>query len=254
MSRYADKKAVVIGGTHGIGLAIAAALVNGGAEVVVTGRDETKVAKAAAELGSGPSVVRSDVTSAADIAALGDLVSERLGHVDFLFVNAGTATLEPIVAVTEDSYDSQFAVNTKGAFFTVQRLLPVMSDGGAIVFTSSIADEGGQPTMGVYSATKAALFSFAQVLAAELLPRRIRVNAVSPGFIDTPSMGAPGLTPEQRAEFQVIGDEMTPMKRHGSAEEVAAAALFLAAEATFTTGVKLPVDGGLSRRLAYPQF
>ncbi|PSL48629.1 hypothetical protein B0I31_12416 [Saccharothrix carnea] len=254
MSRYADKKAVVIGGTHGMGLAIAAALLDEGAAVVATGRDETNVDKAGAELGERAVVVRSDVTSMGDIAALGELVAERFGRFHYLFVNVGTAVLEPIVAVTEESYDRQFAVNTKGAFFTVQRLLPLMEDGGAMVFTSSIADEGGQPTMGVYSATKAALFSFAQVLASELLPRRIRVNAVSPGFIDTPSMGVPGLTAEQRTVLQAVGDEMTPMKRHGSAEEVARAALFLAADATFTTGVKLPVDGGLGERLQYPQF
>jgi NAD(P)-dependent dehydrogenase (short-subunit alcohol dehydrogenase family) len=254
MSRYADKKAVVIGGTHGMGLAIAAALLDEGAAVVATGRDEANVDKAGAELGSRAAVVRSDVTSMGDIAALGDLVAERFGRFQYLFVNVGTAVLEPIVAVTEESYDRQFAVNTKGAFFTVQRLLPLMEDGGAMVFTGSVADEGGQPTMGVYSATKAALFSFAQVLASELLPRRIRVNAVSPGFIDTPSMGVPGLTAEQRTAFQAVGDEMTPMKRHGSAEEVARAALFLAADATFTTGVKLAVDGGLGQRLQYPQF
>lgn len=128
-------------------------------------------------------------------------------------------------------------------------LAPLLNDGGSIVFTSSVADEGGVPGMVAYSASKAALWSMAQGFAAELLPRGIRVNAVSPGFIDTPTMGVDA-PDELRREFMRIGDERTPMKRHGTAEEVAAAALFLAFDATFSTAVKLPVDGGLGRRIS----
>jgi NAD(P)-dependent dehydrogenase (short-subunit alcohol dehydrogenase family) len=160
--------------------------------------------------------------------------------------------LEPVASVTEASFDRVFDVNTKGAFFTLQRLTPLVRDGGAIVMTTSVADGSGTPGMSVYAASKAALRSFASSLAAELLPRGIRVNAVSPGFIDTPTMGAAGLSDEQRALFRHLGDDITPMKRHGTAAEVARAVLFLAFDATFTTGTVLPVDGGLGQNLTPP--
>jgi NAD(P)-dependent dehydrogenase (short-subunit alcohol dehydrogenase family) len=249
--RYATKNAVILGGTHGIGLATAAALARGGAEVVVTGRGGAAPG-ALAELGGRVHAVRSDVTSPADLAALARTVEQRLGRIDLLHVNVGVAELEPYDAVTEASFDRQFAVNTRGAFFAVQRLAPLVADGGAIVFTSSVADEGGSPGMIVYSATKAALVSMVSGFAAELLPRRIRVNAVSPGFIDTPTMGAAGLTAAQRRDFQTLGDAITPMGRHGTADEVARAVLFLAFDATFTTGSKLAVDGGLGQRITAP--
>lgn len=251
--KYAGKKAVVTGGTIGMGLAIVKRLVEGGAEVLLTGRNEKNLQAARDELGPAVHVVRSDTASLSDIAALGATVEETLGHVDYLFINAGVSELGPVAEVTEEAYDWQFSVNTKGAFFTVQRLIPLLREGGAIVFTTSVADEMGYPGMAVYSGSKAALWSFAQVLASELVGRGIRVNAVSPGFIDTPTMGVVGLSPEDQAEFRAIGDATTPMKRHGSADEVARAALFLAADATFTTGVKLPVDGGLARHVAVPQ-
>jgi NAD(P)-dependent dehydrogenase (short-subunit alcohol dehydrogenase family) len=155
--------------------------------------------------------------------------------------------------VTEASYDRQFTVNTKGAFFTIQRLAPLIREGGAIVVTSSVADEGGEPGMSVYSATKAALRSFASGLAAELLPRGIRVNVVSPGFIHTPTAGVAGMSDEERRAFHEVGNAVTPMKRNGTAEEVARAVVFLAFEATYTTGAKLAVDGGLGQKISAPQ-
>jgi NAD(P)-dependent dehydrogenase (short-subunit alcohol dehydrogenase family) len=249
---YADKKAVVLGGTHGIGLATARALARGGAEVLVTGRASRDAAAITAELGGRGHVVRSDVTSMDDLDALATIVGDRLGRIDLLHVNVGVAELGPFDQVTEAAYDRQFAVNTRGAFFAVQRLAPRVVDGGAIVLTSSVADAGGSPGMIVYSATKAALISMVSGLAAELLPRRIRVNAVSPGFIDTPTMGVADFTDEQRRDFQTLGDTITPMGRHGTADEVARAVLFLAFEATYTTGIKLAVDGGLGQRIAAP--
>ncbi|WP_236808524.1 SDR family oxidoreductase [Amycolatopsis albispora] len=242
-------RAVVTGGTHGIGLAIAKAVLAREGQVLVTGLDERRVESARDELGPRAFVVRSDAASMADIDALGGIVDDRLGGVDALFVNAGVAYGTPVAETTEELYDRTFDVNTKGAFFTVRRLLPRLKDGGAIVFTTSVADEGGAAGLGPYAGSKAAVWSFAQVLAAELLPRGIRVNAVAPGFIDTPSMGLTGASAEERAAFSKAGDAVTPMKRHGTPEEVAAAALFLAFDATFTTAVKLPVDGGLGRRL-----
>ncbi|MFI9205014.1 SDR family oxidoreductase [Streptomyces sp. NPDC053048] len=252
MTKYANKKAVITGGTIGMGLAIAKRLVEGGADVLLTGRNEKNLQDARNELGPAAHVVRSDTASLTDIAALGTTVEETLGHVDYLFINAGISELGPFAEVTEESYDRQFAVNTKGAFFTVQRMLPLLREGGAIVFTTSVADAGGYPGMAVYSGTKSALWSFAQVLASELVGQGIRVNAVSPGFIDTPTMGVAGLSAEEQAHFRAVGDAATPMQRHGTADEVARAALYLAADATFTTGVKLPVDGGLNQHVAVP--
>ncbi|PCC68424.1 hypothetical protein SAMN02745121_05007 [Nannocystis exedens] len=250
MSAYAGKQAVIVGGTHGIGLATAKLLLAGGAEVLVTGR-EASAAAARRELGER--VVASDIADLGAIAALAEQVRARLGAIDLLFINAGVAELEPFDRVSEASYDRTFAVNTRGAFFTAQRLAPLVREGGAIVFTTSIASITGTPGMAVYSASKAALGAFAKVMAAELLPRGVRVNAVSPGFIRTPTMGTASSTPEERAAFEREGDAVTPMGRIGTPEEVARAVLFLAFAATFTTGTELYVDGGLGQQISPPQ-
>lgn len=246
LDKYSDTKAVVIGGTIGIGLATVKALLDGGAEVVLTGRNEQNLEAARRELGAQAHVVRSDTANIADIDTLGTLVKEKLGQVDFVFINAGVASMEPFEQVTESSYDRIFNINTKGAFFMVQRLAPLIRNGGLIVFTTSIANVTGTGGTSVYSGSKAALRSFTQVLAAELLPRQIRVNAVSPGYIKTPTMGIAGTSAEDLA---AEGNEITPMKRIGSPDEVAQAVLFLAFDATFTTGIELPVDGGLTQDL-----
>ncbi|AFL53188.1 NAD(P)-dependent dehydrogenase (short-subunit alcohol dehydrogenase family) [Sinorhizobium fredii] len=250
MTIYQGKKAVVIGGTHGMGLATVTRLVDGGADVLLTGRNEDNLARIKQEFGARVHALRSDIADLNDITVLGAMAGQKLGAIDLLHVNAGISELETFDKVSEASYDRQFAVNTRGAFFTVQRLAPLIREGGSIVFTSSVADEGGHPGMSVYSATKAALVSFASVLAAELLPRRIRVNTVSPGFVDTPTKGVAGLSDAERAEFKALGDSVTPMRRNGTADEVARAVLFLAFEATFTTGAKLAVDGGLGQKLS----
>ncbi|TQK53438.1 hypothetical protein FB479_11075 [Brevibacillus sp. AG162] len=250
MNIYTGKKAVVTGGTHGMGLAVAKALLAGGAEVIVSGRNPKNAEEAKRELGERAQVVVSDVSSMKDVQAFGDYVEKHFGKIDFLHVNAGTSILEPFLEVTEETYDRIFQVNTKGAFFTVQRLATLIHEGGSIVFTSSVADEGGYPGMSVYSASKAALRSLASGFAVELLDKGIRVNVVSPGFIDTPSMGVAGFTDAERATFQELGDKVTPMKRHGSSDEVAKAVLFLAFDATFTTGARLTVDGGLGQNLS----
>lgn len=251
--RYTEKNAVIIGGSHGMGLATARLLTAEGARVLITSRNEQNLQAALAELGGRAHAARSDIADMGDIGRLGDTVREKLGTIDLLHVNAGLAELEPFEQVTEASYDRQFTVNTKGAFFTIQRLAPLIREGGAIVVTSSVADEGGEPGMSVYSATKAALRSFASGLAAELLPRGIRVNVVSPGFIDTPTAGVAGMSDEERRAFHEVGNAVTPMKRNGTAEEVARAVVFLAFEATYTTGAKLAVDGGLGQKISAPQ-
>ncbi|RSN55108.1 short-chain dehydrogenase [Amycolatopsis sp. WAC 04182] len=254
MNEYSGKKAVVAGGTHGMGLAVVQALLDGGAEVLLTGRNEKNIETARTRLASPAAhVVRSDVTSMADIRALGDHVEDKLGQIDFLFVNVGLAKLEPFSQVTEESYDQSFDTNTKGAFFTTQRLAPLIREGGSIVFTTSIADEGGTDALTVYSGAKAAVRAFAKGIAGALLPRNIRVNVVSPGFIDTPTMGIVGMTDESRDAFMKMGDAATPMKRHGTVEEVAAAVLFLAFDATFTTGARLTIDGGIGQGIPASQ-
>jgi NAD(P)-dependent dehydrogenase (short-subunit alcohol dehydrogenase family) len=246
MGKYAGKKAVVTGGTHGMGLAIVKALLEGEAEVLLTGRNERNLEAARGELGPRAHVVRSDTASMADIDALGTVVKEKLGQIDVVFINAGISELEPFDRVTEASYDRIFNVNTKGAFFTAQRLAPLVRDGGSIVFTT-VTNGPANPNLSVYSGSKAAVRAFAQVFAAELISRGVRVNTVGPGFIDTPTMGVAGVSEDERAALKKLGDEITPMKRHGTVKEVARAALFLAFDATFTTGVELPVDGGLAQ-------
>ncbi|GAB3769035.1 SDR family oxidoreductase [Microlunatus parietis] len=243
-----DRTAVVTGGTHGMGLAIVRALADRGATVITTGRNPATVEQAAAELGPSVQVVRSDAADLAAIDALRDTVSAALGRIDFLFLNHGIAEIQPLEQVTEQSWDRQFAVNTKGSFFTVQRLAPLIRDGGSIVLTT-VANDAIFPGLSAYSASKEGVTAFAQVLAAELAPRRVRVNTLAPGYILTPTMGVPGLTAAERAAFVEQGDQATPLGRPGTVEEIAAAALFLAVDATFTTGVELAVDGGFAQGL-----
>jgi NAD(P)-dependent dehydrogenase (short-subunit alcohol dehydrogenase family) len=245
VGKYADKKAVITGGTIGMGRAIAEALLEEGGQVLVTGRTEANLKAAREQLGPRAHVVRSDAASLSDIAALAALAREKLGRLDALFLNAGFSKLTPFDKVSEAEYDATFATHAKGPYFTVQQLAPLIQDGGAVVFTTSVADEVGYPGMSTYSGAKAALRAFCRGFAAELLPRRIRVNAVSPGFIDTPTMGVNDVSEAERSEFRKLGEIVTPMKRIGSPQEVARAALFLAFDATYTTGAELQVDGGL---------
>ncbi|WP_079085981.1 SDR family NAD(P)-dependent oxidoreductase [Streptomyces silvensis] len=243
----AGRKAVVTGGTIGMGLAIVQALTDRGAEVIYTGRNERRLAEAGAALGTPLAhAVHSDATDVAALAALRDQVADRLGTIDYLFVNQGTAEFQTLEEVTEEAWDRIFDVNAKSAFFTVQRLAPLVSEGGSIVFTT-VSNDQIFPGLSAYSGAKEAVAAFTKVLAAELLPRKIRVNAIAPGFILTPTMGVAELTDEQRAEFIEQGNASTPMGRGGTVAEIAAAALYLAVDATFTTGVELPVDGGFGQ-------
>ena len=239
--KYLGKKAVVTGGTHGMGRATVDKLIEGGAEVLLTGRSTEKAE------GIKAHAVASDAANLDDIVKLGTEVRERLQEIDLLFINVGYSTLTPFPDATERDYDRTFDINTKGAFFTAQQLAPLIKEGGAIVFTTSVATEQGAEGLTLYAAAKAAVRSFARGFAAELAPRGIRVNVVSPGFIDTPSMGVVGASPEVLQEFKDVGDRITPLKRHGTMDEVADAVLFLGFDATFTTGAELAVDGGLGQ-------
>ncbi|WP_051326250.1 SDR family NAD(P)-dependent oxidoreductase [Glycomyces tenuis] len=245
------KRAVVTGGTIGMGLAIVQALTDRGAEVLYTGRNEQRLAEAQASLNTPLAhPVRADATDMTDLAALARQASDTLDGIDYLFVNQGIAEFQTLEEVTEESWDRVFNVNTKGSFFTVQHLAPLIAEGGSIVFTTVSNDEIF-PGLSAYSGAKEAVAAFAKVLAAELLPRGIRVNAVAPGFILTPTMGVAELTEEQRAEFIEQGNASTPMGRGGTVEEIASAALYLAVDATFVTGVELPVDGGFGKGLGH---
>jgi len=247
MERYKDKKAVIIGGTTGIGFATAKMLMNGGASVLVTGRSQAGLDSATKELGKGALVVSSDARSLTEIDALASRVKAEFDTFDLLFVNAGFSIRAPLESMTEAVYDEMFNLNARGPLFVMQKLTPLINRGGSIVLTTSIANVKGMPGNATYGAAKAALRSFARTLAAELIPREIRVNAVTPGPIDTPIIGKafPGKGEAEQIREKMTG--MVPMKRLGTSDEIAKAVLFLAFDATFTTGAELPVDGGWSQ-------
>lgn len=245
MAKLDGKITLISGGTSGIGATTARLFQAEGATVVVTGSSPVSADKARAEL-PGVEVVVSDAADIAATTALVDQVKARHGRIDVLFVNAGIARFAPIDQVDEAFYDSQFDVNVKGAFFLLKHAIPAMADGGAIILTASVAGaSGGLPGGTVYGATKAALRSFGRTFAKELLPRGIRVNTISPGPIVTPILDKNGFTAAQKDAFISGAASRIPLGRTGTEAEVAAAALYLAAEATYTTGAELFVDGGL---------
>ncbi|SEG71803.1 NAD(P)-dependent dehydrogenase, short-chain alcohol dehydrogenase family [Bryocella elongata] len=246
MKRYEGKKVVIIGGTSGMGLATAKMLLDGGARVAVTGRSKEGLESAQKELGNEAIVVSSDARSLTDIDALASRVKTEFDTIDLLFVNAGFSIPTPFESVTEAIYDEMFNLNSKGPFFAVQKFAPMISRGGSVILTTSIANVKGMPNQSTYGAAKSALRSFARGLAAELLPREIRVNAVTPGPIDTPILGK-SFPAEAAAQMREKIPGMVPMKRWGTSDEIAKAVLFLAFDATFTTGAELPVDGGWSQ-------
>ncbi|HSZ52598.1 MAG TPA: SDR family oxidoreductase [Caulobacteraceae bacterium] len=244
MARLEGKIALVTGGTSGIGAATARLFKAEGASVVVTGSTPASVDRARTEL-PGVEALVSDAADASAARTLVDQVSARHGRIDVLFVNAGVAQFAPLAEIDEAIYDRMFDVNVKGAFFLIKHAVPAIPKGGAIILTASVAGAaGGLPGATVYGATKAALRSFGRTIAKELLPRGVRVNTISPGPIETPIIDR-GLTPEQGRSFREGVSSRIPMGRIGTAEEVARAALYLAADATFTTGAELFVDGGL---------
>ena len=247
MERYEGKKVVIIGGTSGIGLATAKMLLDGGARVLITGRSQAGLDSAQKEIGKDAIVVSSDARSLTDLDALAVQAKAEFGTLDLLFVNAGFSLFAPLEQTTEATFDEMFNLNAKGPFFAVQKLSPLITSGGSIVLTTSTANVKGMPMLAAYGGAKAALRNFARMFAAELLPRGIRVNAVSPGPTETPIIGK--AFPDKDVAAQLMGQmtEAIPMKRFGTAEEQAKAVLFLAFDATFTTGAELPVDGGWSQ-------
>jgi NAD(P)-dependent dehydrogenase (short-subunit alcohol dehydrogenase family) len=247
MKRYEDKKVVIIGGTSGIGLSTAKMLLDGGARVLVTGRSQAGLDSAQKEIGKDAIVVSSDARSLTDLDALAVRAKAEFGALDLLFVNAGFSLFAPLANTNEATYDEMFNLNAKGPFFAVQKLSPLITSGGSIVLTTSTANVKGMPMLAAYGGAKAALRSFARTFAAELLPRGIRVNAVSPGPTETPIVGKSMPDKDVAAPLIAQMTEAIPMKRFGTSEELAKAVLFLAFDATFMTGVELPVDGGWSQ-------
>ena len=247
MERHQGKKAVIIGGTSGMGLATAKMLLDGGARVLVTGLSKAGLESAQKEIGKHAIVVSSDARSLTDIDALASRVKAELDTFDLLSVSAGFSTRAPLESITEAVYDEMFNLNAKGPLFAVQKLAPLINQGGSVVLTTSFANIKGMPGNLAYGAAKAALRSFARTLATELLPREIRVNAVSPGPIDTPIVGKVFNGKDEAAQIREKMAGMVPMKRWGTSEEIAKAVLFLGFDATFTTGMELPVDGGWSQ-------
>jgi len=248
MNRFKGKTALITGGTTGIGLATAKLFINEGARVIVTGRAAATIKTAQADLGDNAIVVRSDATSLPDMDALAKTVKETFGKLDVLFVNAGYGRFIPFESVTEEVYDEMLNLNAKGPYFIAQKLVPLMPEGSSVIFTTSMANVKAVAPLSAYSAAKAALRSITRSLASELLPRGIRVNAVSPGPIEsTDILQKVGMPKEAADKAYVEMAQSVPMKRLGRPEEIAKAVAFLAIDATYTTGIELPVDGGWSQ-------
>lgn len=244
--KFDGKVAVVTGGNSGIGLATAERFAAEGAKVFVTGRRQAELDAAVTRIGRGAVGVRGDVSSPADLDRLFAAVKAQAGRVDVLFANAGLAEVASVEQVTEAHFDKLFNVNVKGVLFAVQKALPLMPDGAAVVVNASVVSAKGFPGMGVYAATKAALRSFARTWANDLRARRIRVNVVSPGPIETPGVALAVGGPDAA---RAMWDQMTPgipQGRIGQADEIAKAVAFLASDdASYVNGVELFVDGGM---------
>ena len=247
--KLAEKIAVITGGSSGIGLATAKRFVNEGAYVFITGRRQSELDAAVSEIGHDVTGVQGDVSKLADIDKLYAAVKKQKGRLDIVFANAGTGAFAPLEQISEEHFDKQFNVNVKGLLFTVQKALPLLQPGGSIVLNASIVATKGSPAMSVYSATKAAVRSFARTWSVDLKGRKIRVNAISPGIIPTPGYNTSlGMTQEQVDQFVQSSIPNIPMGRPGTTDEIAKAVSFLASDdSSYVTGIELFVDGGLAQ-------
>jgi NAD(P)-dependent dehydrogenase (short-subunit alcohol dehydrogenase family) len=246
--RLEGKVAVITGGSTGIGLAVAQEFVAQGAYVFITGRRAAELDKAKALIGRNVTAVQGDVAKLDDLDKLYDVVEREKGKFDILVANAGLGELVPTAEASTEHFDKVFNVNVRGVFFTVQKALKLLRDGGSIVITSSIAQYVGIPGFAAYSATKAAVRSFARTWAAEFKDRGIRVNTLSPGPIDTPIFASIVKTPQEAEAVKHGFASQVPLGRIGRPDEIAKAALFLASdESSFSTGIDLVADGGLSQ-------
>ena len=248
MNRLEGKVAVITGGSSGIGLATAQRFADEGAHVFITGRRQAELEGAVRQIGKHATGVQGDVSNLADLDRLYATVKREKGRIDVVFANAGSGTLAPLGAISEEQFDTTFGTNVKGLLFTVQKALPLLRDGGSIILNASIVASKGLEAASVYSATKAAVRSFARCWTVDLKARKIRVNAISPGPIETTGYDNLGLSEQQIEEFKKNIVATVPLGRMGSADEIAKAALFLASDdSSYVTGIELFVDGGMAQ-------
>jgi NAD(P)-dependent dehydrogenase (short-subunit alcohol dehydrogenase family) len=245
MNRLEGKVAVVTGGNSGIGLASAKRLHDEGARVAISGRSQKTLDEAVKYIGGDVLAVQSDVSKLPEIDKFYEAVAKKFGKFDILFANAGIGKFVSLEATTEQDYDNMFDINAKGAYFTIQKALRHLNDGASVILNTSVVSHEGIANGSVYAATKAAMRSFTRSMAAELVGRNIRVNAVAPGPIATPIISRTGIPKEALDEITKSLIATVPMKRIGTSEEVAGAVAFLASsDASYVTGVEIDVDGG----------
>ena len=248
MSKLNGKVAIITGGSSGIGLATAQKFVAEGAHVFITGRRQSELEKAKALIGRNVTAVQGDVANLSDLDRLYETVRKEKGKVDIVVASAGFVEHATIDTATPEHFDKTFNINARGVFFTIQKALPLMKNGGSIVLVSSVLHVKGLPAHGTYSATKAALRSFARTWAMELKDRGIRVNTLSPGAVDTPIIDGQFRTKDEADAAKANFAGATPLGRIGRPEELASAALFLASDdSSYSTGIDLMVDGGLGQ-------
>jgi len=243
------KVAVVTGGSSGLGLATARRFVEEGAFVFITGRRQKELDEAVRSIGRNVIAVQGDMAVLADIRRLYTTIREQKGKVDIIFANAGTGAFASLGQITEQHFDMQFDINVKGLLFTVQEALPLLQDGGAVVLNASIVSSTGSAAMSVYSASKAAVRSFARTWSVDLRDRRIRVNAISPGIVPTPGYNTSlGMSSEQVEQYVASAIPSIPLGRAGTPDEIAKAVVFLASDdSSYVTGIELVVDGGMTQ-------
>src|SRR5215470_14397698 len=248
MPKLEGKIALVTGGSSGIGLATAKRFVEEGAYVFITGRRDEELAAAVREIGGNVTGVRGDVSNLSDLDRLFAQIKREKGRLDVLFANAGIAKYAPLGKISEELYDSIFDINVKGVLFTVQKAIPLLADGASIILNASIVASKGLAANSVYSATKAAVRSFARTWTTDLKERRIRVNAVSPGSTDTPGLNGLLASSQVGEERRKMIATMVPLGRFGAPDEIAKAVVFLASDdASYITGTELFVDGGFAQ-------
>jgi NAD(P)-dependent dehydrogenase (short-subunit alcohol dehydrogenase family) len=247
-NKLLGKIALVTGGSSGIGLATAKRFASEGAYVFITGRRQAELDAAATELGGNATAVRGDVANLADLDRLFDTIKQEKGRLDVLFANAGGGGLAPLGQITEELFDKTFNTNVRGLLFTVQKALPLMPPGSSIILNASTTSIKGTPAFSVYSATKAAVRSFARNWTLDLKESKIRVNAISPGVVPTPGYDQMGLTKEQLQGFVDFMVTSIPLGRVGTTDEIAKAVVFLASDdSSFVNGIELFVDGGMAQ-------
>ncbi|QLE44426.1 glucose 1-dehydrogenase [Nostoc sp. C052] len=248
MGKLEGKIALVTGGNSGIGLATAKQFVAEGAYVYITGRRQVELDAAVEAIGKNVTAVQSDVSNLADLDRLFATIKQEQGHLDIIFANAGSGQIAPLGAITEEHFDKTFNVNVKGLLFTVQKALPLLPEGASIILNASITSIKGTPAFSVYSATKAAVRSFARNWILDLRERKIRVNAISPGVVPTPGYDHLGLNDQQLQEFVDSQAATIPLGRVGTPDEIAKAVVFLASDdSSFVNGIELFVDGGMAQ-------